>query len=365
MYCDFVDSEKNPIYVHINGSCNGLMEVVFKNENWDHAQRVEKIFHAIVIPFMTQGSIKNAFMNGAQYANCPTDSVLWNPPILTTNTNPASTMNEVFHPPLSKKLRHVEFSYTTNSEVKYRSSDLAGTRKVDIPSTIQLMTYAETLANHSHHTIQHHESVVSTMSESEILKKFQIYEDELIALKIQVYTLVQQHTDMNNQVSRYQSDIIEKHQANQKSMTKFRRKTNSKIKSSNDELKLCIEKISRKETKNTNKTQNMLRLLLQERAINLNHDDDDALDESDDDEYIPDAMDDPDDQYDSEDLDAFFEDDDDDLPDYDNTLPYITPNLDSSWVASPGVLTNSNIIHQNSRTRSQSKSQSQGVAATQ
>jgi hypothetical protein len=49
----------------------------------------------------------------------------------------------------------------------------------------------------------------------------------------------------------------------------------------------------------------MLRLLLQECKINFNDDDDDALDDSDHDEYIPDAMDDPDDQYDSEDLDAF------------------------------------------------------------
>lgn len=116
LYNHFIDSEGKPIYVQINGPCNGLTEVVFHNNNWDQARKIEKQFQAVMIKYMTSASIKRGFTNGAQLIRHPSDIVHWNPPVLHTRTNPANTMNDVDSPPLSKKLRHVNFSYTTKSD---------------------------------------------------------------------------------------------------------------------------------------------------------------------------------------------------------------------------------------------------------
>lgn len=106
----------------------------------------------------------------------------------------------------------------------------------------------------------------------------------------------------------------------------------------------------------------MLRLLLQERKIHYNEPQDDGLDDSDNEEFIPDPMDDLEDQYDSTDED--FYDDEEEMPDYDDSQPYVTPNFSSLWPASPSDALDKNNIIQYSRTRSQSKSQSQGAVGS-
>lgn len=408
MYSHFVDSNGIPIYVQINGPINGQFEVVFKNDNWDHARRIEKQYQATMIPFMTLASIKKAFTNGSRLCQSPPDSIHWRPPILITKVTPANTMNEVSTPPLSKKLQHVNFSFTKNATISYKSAALAGIRKVDIPTTTKLTTYDVPASRDVTPTL-HQGNVVSTMSESEIQRRFQHYDTELISLKqnydeeisllktqvaeieslkiqvseiavlksqvlellhlkSEVSKLSQQNTDTVHLVETYTTDINNKYVATKKSITKLRKTTAERIESSTAELRESIKRRSRKETHNTNKTQNMLRLLLDERKISYIEEDDDELDDSDDEEYMDDQLEDPDDQYDSADEDFF--DDDAELEDYDDTEPYISPHDhpddESRRAASLSGLDKTNIIHPTSRTRSQSnKSQSQGVAGSQ
>jgi hypothetical protein len=236
------------------------------------------------------------------------------------------------------------------------------------------------------------DTVAPTMSETEILKRFQSYDEEIASLKLKVSTMEQKHETTTQLVTTYQEDITKQYNETQKSMqqqheatthlvttyqenitqqhnetmkslTKFKRTTNARIESSNEELRACIKQRSRKETRIANKTQETLRLLLQERKIDYNEPQDDDLDDCDDDEFFPDPMDDPDDQYDSADED--FYDDEEEMEEYDDSQPYVTPNFSSQRPTSPSdELDKKNIIH-SSRTRSQSnKSQSQGVAGS-
>ena len=267
-----VDSEGHPIYVKVNGPCNGLTEVVFKNDNWDIARKIEKQFQATLIKFMTPASIRKAFTYGAQLVQRPPDHLYWNPPKLITNTAPANTMNDVPTPPLSKKLRHVNFSYTTKSDYSYRSAALAGTRKVDIPSTVQLTTYAEATAGTTSQTI-HHGSIVSTMTEEEIRQKFKSYEDAMTLLKTQVAQLLLVQTETTKAVHANQVDMISKHQENKTAIKKLKRNTEKKIKSTKDELLASIDKRSRKEAINTHKMQLMLQLVCEANHITIPTDD--------------------------------------------------------------------------------------------
>jgi hypothetical protein len=68
-----------------------------------------------------------------------------------------------------------------------------------------------------------------------------------------------------------------------------------------------------------------VRLLLQEQKIDFNAPQDDDLDDSNNEEFIPDPMDDLEDQYDS--ADEAFYDDKEEIPDYDDSQPYATPNF--------------------------------------
>ena len=122
-----------------------------------------------MIPYMTPESIKNSFTQGEQISQRPPDSIHWNPPVLITRTEAANTMDSIATQPKSKKLRHVNFSYTFNAEKTYKSASLAGTRKTDIPNTTKLFSYAAAVAGTP--SSVHHGSIVSTMSEDEILKK--------------------------------------------------------------------------------------------------------------------------------------------------------------------------------------------------
>lgn len=152
------------------------------------------------------------------------------------------------------------------------------------------MTYASATTGVSNTTV-HHSSIVSTMSEVDIVNKFLIYEDELTTLKELVANLVKQ-SEATTELIRSNTEVTnQQYQDTTVAMQTLQRTTDEKIKSSNLQLRKCIDRNSRRESKNTNTTQAMIQLLLQDRNIQFEEQDD--LEDIDDESYVPNPMEDP------------------------------------------------------------------------